>query len=301
MSKVFISYSWDSEQHKERVKKFVKFLRSNSIEVIFDDDIKLGERLPEFMQRGVRNADYVLLILTPTYRNRADKRYQSGIKTTGVGYENTIINSELYSQNNEEKFIPVLFDGTWEASTPYWAEGKYGTDFSNNNLNSDAIRELLATIGKPKHVKHRTVKPINNDDINVDAKKASNRDVLWYVLTLPPALGFFITGFMELLPETYHILRVPLAFILSMIFYVIGLAREIYKVKTKRASKKKFITMTCLIILLIICSIGGYLFMQSSSSNSYNNYVVNANTDAETSARLFVIPNLLYETVDVAK
>ena len=43
MTTVFVSYSWDSESHKERIKRFVEYLRRNQIEVIFDGDARLGE------------------------------------------------------------------------------------------------------------------------------------------------------------------------------------------------------------------------------------------------------------------
>jgi hypothetical protein len=39
MPKVFISYSWDSKEHRSRVKQFVVQLRENGIEVEYDDEV----------------------------------------------------------------------------------------------------------------------------------------------------------------------------------------------------------------------------------------------------------------------
>lgn len=143
MTTVFVSYSWDSESHKERIKRFVEYLRRNQIKVIFDLDVRLGEPLHDFMEKGVRTSDYVLMCYTPTYKKKADGRLEKEI--SGVGYENAIITAEVYSRNNQYKFIPVLFEGTWELSTPYWAIGKLGIDLRGNNTKAE-IGKLMETL-----------------------------------------------------------------------------------------------------------------------------------------------------------
>lgn len=144
MTTVFVSYSWDSESHKERIKSFVEYLRRNQIKVIFDEDVRPGEPLHDFMEKGIRTSDYVLMCYTPTYKKKADGRLKKEI--SGVGYENTIITAEVYSRNNQYKFIPVLFEGTWESSTPYWAVGKLGIDLSRENSSKAEIEKLMKTL-----------------------------------------------------------------------------------------------------------------------------------------------------------
>lgn len=144
MAKVFISYSWDSELYKQQIADFVKYLRQQGIEVRYDGDIRLGERLPGFMENGVRMSDYVLMCLTPIYKQKADSRLKENM-ANGVIYENTIITAEVYSKNNEYKFIPVLFQGTWEMSMPYWATGKCGVDLTGENIESEMER-LVGTL-----------------------------------------------------------------------------------------------------------------------------------------------------------
>lgn len=122
-TRIFISYSWDSDNHKSRVKNFVERLRSHGLEVLYDGDIRFGERITKFMEDAVRECDYVLYVCTPDYRKKADERHG------GVGYENTVITGELFESNNELKFIPVLFDGNWTMSLPYWSKSKMGFDY----------------------------------------------------------------------------------------------------------------------------------------------------------------------------
>jgi hypothetical protein len=67
------------------------------------------------------------MIYTPQYKLKADKR------TKGVGYESNIMSDEIYQKSNEEKFIPVLFEGSWDDVVPTWAGSKKGVDLSNND------------------------------------------------------------------------------------------------------------------------------------------------------------------------
>jgi hypothetical protein len=139
--RVFISYSWDSKQHKTRVADLVKDLRGNGIGAEFDGDIILGERIPHYMETRVAGSDYVLFVCTPKYKEKADNR------AGGVGYESNIITGELYSSQNEKKFIPLLFSGTWETSLPAWAAGKNGLDFTTEEKSQTALGRLLDHLG----------------------------------------------------------------------------------------------------------------------------------------------------------
>ena len=103
MPKVFISYSWEDEAHKQWVKSLTDRLIENGIDATLDQyDLTLGERLPVFMEQSITTADYVLIICTPTYKEKADNR------KGGVGYEGHIISGELFAKGNERKFIPVI-------------------------------------------------------------------------------------------------------------------------------------------------------------------------------------------------
>lgn len=136
--RVFVSYSWDSKPHKEKIEKFIHDLRSNGINVIHDEELSFGRRIADFIENCISKSDVVLFICTPNYKHRAD----NGIN--GVGYENKIITSELYENNNEEKFIPVLFAGTWETSLPAWARGKKGLDLSALESYHDNLPKLIS-------------------------------------------------------------------------------------------------------------------------------------------------------------
>jgi hypothetical protein len=72
--KVFISYSWDNEPHKTWVKELAARLRSEGVDVKLDLwEVTPGAQLPQYMERSVRDNDFVLIICTPQYKSRSDK------------------------------------------------------------------------------------------------------------------------------------------------------------------------------------------------------------------------------------
>lgn len=111
---VFISYSWDDEDHKNWILKLAKRLSENGVEVILDRwELKPGSNVLYFMDQAIPKADKVLIIFTPNYKLKAEKRQG------GVGYEYSILNMALYKKiADNEKFIPVLKSGSFDESIP---------------------------------------------------------------------------------------------------------------------------------------------------------------------------------------
>ena len=55
---VFVSYSWDSDEHKQWVKKLADTLRVRfGINVLLDQYNRGGYNLVDFMMEGIRRAD----------------------------------------------------------------------------------------------------------------------------------------------------------------------------------------------------------------------------------------------------
>lgn len=104
---VFISYSHDSPAHKRWVLELAGELREKGVEVIIDAwDLRPGDDVPKFMERGVRDSDRVLMICTEKYVAKAN----DGIG--GVGYEATIVTGELVRDLGSAKFIPIIRQNT---------------------------------------------------------------------------------------------------------------------------------------------------------------------------------------------
>jgi hypothetical protein len=137
----FISYSWDDDAHKQWVHDFAARLRSNGIDVTLDRWHAVpGDQLPHFMEKAIRNNDYVIIVCTPKYRERSDSR------TGGVGYEGDIITGEILTSRNHRKFIPVLRGENWEASAPLWLTGKYYVKLNDTPYSETQYKDLIDTI-----------------------------------------------------------------------------------------------------------------------------------------------------------
>jgi len=110
---VFISYSWDSEDHKQWVKSLSDKLIENGINVILDqNDLLPGYDKAKFMTESIQNSDYILLVLTTQYRTKIDK------KEGGVNDEFFLIHSEISKNKNSTKFIPIIREGQSDKVTP---------------------------------------------------------------------------------------------------------------------------------------------------------------------------------------
>lgn len=141
--KVFISYSWDSDEHKEWVLNLAnRISKLPGVHVIFDGyDLKPGVDKHAFIDKAIKDANKVLIILTPNYAIKADKR------KGGVGEEYSIIRSEMINFDGEQiKFIPVLKDGDREISCPSFLKRLIDLDMRDEDKFDENYNELLRQI-----------------------------------------------------------------------------------------------------------------------------------------------------------
>ena len=121
MIKVFISYSHDSDAHRERVLGLSERLRADGIETILDRYVERGsppEGWPRWMLNALDAATQVLCVCTESYYRRFRGHEQPG-KGKGVDWEGAVITQELYDARHvSNKFIPVLFDPADELHIP---------------------------------------------------------------------------------------------------------------------------------------------------------------------------------------
>jgi hypothetical protein len=137
----FVSYSWDSDGHKEWVAKLATRLRADGIDVKLDQwHLVLGDQLPRFMEKEIQENDFVLIVCTPNYALKSDGR------KGGVGYEGDIMTAHVLTNQNHRKFIPVLACGTRKESFPSWLQGKYSADLSNAKSYEAEYKRLWETL-----------------------------------------------------------------------------------------------------------------------------------------------------------
>jgi len=111
---VFVSYAHESPPFREQVRALCDWLRSQGIALVCDFDH--GNRPPSmgwpaWMQHGIEDAAVVLVVASPKYKARFEKRAAAD-SGKGVAWEGAIITQELYdAAMRNDKFYPILPDG----------------------------------------------------------------------------------------------------------------------------------------------------------------------------------------------
>ena len=144
----FVSYSWDSDAHKVWVRQFAERLLSQGVKVILDQwELTAGGDRTHFMESNIIASDFVLIVCTPVYATKANKR------DGGVGYEAMIITSQLAQRILQDKFIPVLRLGNFDDSAvPIWLQAKIGVDLRGDPYDQKQYDILLKALHKANEV-----------------------------------------------------------------------------------------------------------------------------------------------------
>ena len=107
---VFISYSHDSDEHRERVLALSERLREDGIETLLDRYVNGSPKQgwPRWMLDQLDAADSVLVVCTETYYRRFRGHDEPG-KGKGVDWEGALITQEIYDSRSQMlKFVPVF-------------------------------------------------------------------------------------------------------------------------------------------------------------------------------------------------
>lgn len=117
---IFISYSHDSEKHRQRVLALSERLRADGLKTILDQYLN-GSPLqgwPRWMLDQMDDANSVLVICTRSYYRRFRGHEQPG-KGKGGDWEGALITQEIYdSRSRTKKFVPVIFTPADEKFIP---------------------------------------------------------------------------------------------------------------------------------------------------------------------------------------
>lgn len=117
---VFISYSHDSDAHRQRVLALSERLRRDGYETRLDRYVNGSpqEGWPRWMGNQLDAASHVLIVCTQTYYRRF-RGYEAPGVGKGVDWEGAVITQTLYddkSRNN--RFIPIVLEPADTAHIP---------------------------------------------------------------------------------------------------------------------------------------------------------------------------------------
>lgn len=123
-SQVFISYSHDSPEHKDRVLELADRLRRDGIDCQLDQYLASPpEGWARWTLDRIEQAAFVLVVCTQEYEQRVRGRTAPGTGR-GAKWEGAVITQELYEQEaHNTKFIPVLFSPGDSVYIPVFLRG----------------------------------------------------------------------------------------------------------------------------------------------------------------------------------
>jgi formylglycine-generating enzyme required for sulfatase activity len=195
--KVFISYSHDSEAHKDRVLDLANRLRKDGIDAEIDQyETFPAERWPQWCEDRIEKADFVLLVCTEVYHRRVSGKEEVG-KGLGVCWEAPIIKQSLYDTGSVSKrFIPVLFTGGSVQHIPIVVRG-FSHFFVDTSDGYDDLYRVLTdqpSVWKAPLGKLRSVPPKERKSGGVPDSVFRDGDAPWYPEMVVLPAGEFWMG-----------------------------------------------------------------------------------------------------------
>lgn len=168
--KIFISYSWDSEIHKEWALKLANQLEEYfELNITFDQyDLDSFTDKNHFMEKGVFENDIIITLVTPQYVEKANKRLG------GVGIETKMTSSRHWEESlsqGKSNIIPVLCEGS---ELPNYLKEKFHIDFRDELKYEASFEDLKNHISgtfravRPTKKRSITQKPIHKDLTRID-------------------------------------------------------------------------------------------------------------------------------------
>lgn len=110
--KVLISYSHDSDAHRDSILELSNRLREDGIDCTIDQYLNGAppEGWAAWMEKQIEQSDFVLVMCTPIYLQRFRREVKGSGR--GVAFEGVVITQHLYeSYNYNTKFLPMIPEG----------------------------------------------------------------------------------------------------------------------------------------------------------------------------------------------
>lgn len=158
---VFITYSWDSEEHIEKVVSFTNHLRDEGFDAEMDKLHTQNETATDFykmMHQAMTDYEKVIVVLSKGYKEKAENF------KGGVGNEYNLILKDIETQKN--KYILVSFEPISDSITPLNFKGRHIFDLSNKKNLNELYAKLqnvktieFAEVGTKKPIIEKTVIP----------------------------------------------------------------------------------------------------------------------------------------------
>ncbi|MBL8188575.1 MAG: toll/interleukin-1 receptor domain-containing protein, partial [Acidobacteria bacterium] len=153
MPNVFISYSHDSDEHRERVRGLHASLSRDGCDCRLDVFKDTDEDWPAWMAQQLIESDFVLCVVTETYERRF-RDTELPDRGLGVGWEAGLIRRLLYGKKlHNSRIFPVVFDAQNRSHIPLELQGYDEFRLDGSEGYEALLRKIL---NSPLHSKPAT-------------------------------------------------------------------------------------------------------------------------------------------------
>jgi hypothetical protein len=183
-TKVFVSYSHDSDQHSQRVLALSNQLRKHGVDAALDQyETRPPQGWPRWCEEQLRpdHSEFVLVVCTEMYLNRIEGRVPAD-EGRGVFWEGSVIYSYLYDQKTDARFIPIVFDRSAEGYIPRPLKGASYYRLETFGLADAGYNALYRELTHQRAVE----KPPLGDVVNLKEAYTIRGGVVDEVVVLPP-------------------------------------------------------------------------------------------------------------------
>lgn len=128
--RVFISYSWDSDEHRDWVESLATQLRNAGIDARLDRWRDKNQSIDDFMMVELERADYVLAICTPRFKQKVMDNAE-GSKLSASGTE--MGTAAAFRRVSGKVTVPILARGEFSEAAPANLLGSEYYDFTHGD------------------------------------------------------------------------------------------------------------------------------------------------------------------------
>ena len=142
MARVYVSYSEEGPEHQAWVRSVVRRLQRAGHETFYyPDDVVPGDDWLSMMRRWLATADAVVVVATPEYAARAERR------STGVSVEFAWMSAAREAASPGPRVIPLVRRGEFDAALPGWMAFLGAIDARDDRGLLDAMQALERALG----------------------------------------------------------------------------------------------------------------------------------------------------------
>lgn len=179
--KIYISYSWVEKENKSWIKKLCSDLKEDGLEIIYDMGVMDRETIDidRFIQEGMTEADYIIVAITPSYIEKANKKRFNNEKKSWVEVECDYIRRRRHKEI--KALIPIIMKKEDSVKLPNLLEGLNYHDMSDEEHYEVELKRIKQIIfNKENKIKENYDINYSNSNKNLEndiKKNYTNRNI----------------------------------------------------------------------------------------------------------------------------